>query len=41
MMRANAPLRFGRMYFREISGDGQSFRLPLGTAYTLAFSRLL
>jgi alpha-amylase len=40
-VRANAPLRFGRMYFREISGDGRSFGLPFGTTYTLAFSRLL
>ena len=29
------------MYFREISGDGVHFSLPFGTAYTLAFSRLL
>ncbi len=37
----NAPLKFGRMYFRPISGDGVSFGLPFGTTYTLAFSRLL
>jgi alpha-amylase len=40
-VRAQPPLRFGRMYFRQISGDGQSFGLPFGTSYTLAFSRLL
>ena len=40
-VRAHAPLRFGRMYFRQISGDGQHFGPPVATAYTLAFSRLL
>jgi glycosidase len=39
--RAKPPLRFGRMYFRQISGDGQHFGLPYGSTYTLAFSRLL
>lgn len=34
-------LRFGRMYFREISGDGQDFGLPQGQPCTLAFSRIL
>jgi alpha-amylase len=41
VMRNNEPLRFGRMYYRQISGDGQHFGFPFGTAYTLAFSRLL
>ena len=41
VLRAQEPLRFGRMYFREISGDGQHFGLPFGRSYTLAFSRLL
>ena len=41
IMRTAEPLRFGRMYYREISGDGVSFGLPYGSAYTLAFSRLL
>jgi alpha-amylase len=41
VMRSQAPLRFGRMYFRQISGDGQHFGFPFGTDYTLAFSRLL
>jgi alpha-amylase len=36
-----APLRFGRMYYRELSGDGEHFGLPYGTEYTLAFSRIL
>jgi glycosidase len=41
VMRSNEPLRFGRMYYRQISGDGQHFGFPFGTTYTLAFSRLL
>jgi len=41
VMRNAAPLRFGRMHFREISGDGVKFGLPYGTTYTLAFSRIL
>jgi alpha-amylase len=34
-------LRFGRMYFREISGDGHNFGLPQSQPCTLAFSRIL
>ena len=41
VMRTREPLRFGRMYYREISGDGVNFGFPFGTAYTLAFSRVL
>jgi len=41
VMRATEPLRFGRMYYRQISGDGSSFGLPFGSTYTLAFSRIL
>jgi glycosidase len=41
VMRTREPLRFGRMYFRPISGDGINFGFPFGTTYTLAFSRLL
>ena len=41
IMRSHQPLRFGRMYFRQISGDGIHFGYPFGTTYTLAFSRLL
>jgi alpha-amylase len=41
VMRTTEPLRFGRMYFRQISGDGVHFGLPYGTTYTLAFSRML
>lgn len=43
VMRSQPPLRFGRMYYREISGDGVHFGLPQpnGREYTLAFSRLL
>jgi alpha-amylase len=34
-------LRFGRMYFRQISGNGCDFGLPQGHPCTLAFSRIL
>lgn len=38
----NLPaLRFGRMYFREVSGNGRDFGLPWGQPCTLAFSRML
>jgi alpha-amylase len=40
-MRTTPALRFGRMYFRQISGDGVDFGLPYGTTYTLAFSRIV
>jgi alpha-amylase len=41
VMQTTPALRFGRMYYREISGDGVSFGLPFGFTYTLAFSRIL
>ncbi|HEY5993536.1 MAG TPA: alpha-amylase family glycosyl hydrolase [Gallionellaceae bacterium] len=41
VMRSTAELRFGRMYYRQISGDGENFGFPYGTSYTLAFSRIL
>lgn len=41
VMRAKQPLRFGRMYYRQISGDGITFGFPFGSTYTLAFSRVL
>jgi glycosidase len=41
VMRATPALRFGRMYFRQISGDGVHFGVPFGTTYTLAFSRIV
>jgi alpha-amylase len=41
VMRSRAPLRFGRMYYRQISGNGVDFGLPFGDRYTLAFSRIL
>ncbi|MEW5756413.1 MAG: alpha-amylase family glycosyl hydrolase [Pseudomonadota bacterium] len=34
-------LRYGRQYFREISGDGSSFGHPLDSHATLAYSRIL
>jgi hypothetical protein len=39
--RARAELRFGRLYYRQISGDGIQFGFPYGSTYTLALSRLL
>jgi alpha-amylase len=41
VVRSIEALRFGRMYFRQISSDGVSFGFPYGRTYTLAFSRLL
>jgi alpha-amylase len=41
VMRSTAPLRFGRMYYRQISENGAVFGFPYGTEYTLAFSRML
>ncbi|MGE5223895.1 MAG: alpha-amylase family glycosyl hydrolase [Omnitrophica WOR_2 bacterium] len=41
VMRSVEPLRFGRIYMREISGDGVHFGFPYGNSYTLAFSRIL
>jgi alpha-amylase len=39
--RQQPALRFGRMYFREISGNGRDFGPPQGQPCTLAFSRML
>jgi glycosidase len=39
--QVSPALRFGRMYYRQISGDGVHFGLPFGTTYILAFSRVL
>src|SRR5215471_12288672 len=41
VMQTTPTLRFGRMYFRQVSGDGVHFGLPFGFTYTLAFSRIL
>ena len=41
VMRTQEPLRFGRMYYRQISGNGLQFGFPFGSTYTLAFSRIL
>lgn len=41
-VRAQEPaLRYGRQYFREISGNGTDFGHPLDGKCTLAFSRIL
>lgn len=34
-------LKYGRIYFRDISGNGRDFGLPQGHPCTLAFSRIL
>jgi hypothetical protein len=34
-------LKFGRIYFREISGNGHDFGLPQAQPCSLAFSRIL
>ncbi|OLP18011.1 alpha-amylase [Leptolyngbya sp. 'hensonii'] len=39
--QAHEALRFGRMYFREVSDNGHDFGLPEGQPCTLAFSRIL
>jgi glycosidase len=41
VMRTTEHLRFGRMYYRQISGNDIDFGFPFGTTYTLAFSRVL
>jgi len=42
MVRAARPsLRYGRFYFRPISGDGQNFRISTFNPGVLAFSRIL
>lgn len=38
---AEPTLKFGRMYFREISGDGEHYGRPWGPDSTLAYSRVL
>ncbi len=35
------PLRYGRLYFREVSGNGQDFGFSQGRGGVLAFSRIL
>lgn len=41
-IRQSEPaLRYGRQYFREISGDGNDFGHPLDGKCTLAYSRIL
>jgi glycosidase len=38
---AHPPLRYGREYFREISGNGEDFGHPIDSHCTLAFVRVL
>lgn len=41
VFNSQPALKFGRIYFREISGNGVDFGLPQGQPCTLAFSRIL
>ncbi len=41
VMRKVNPLRFGRLYYRQTSDNGQDFAFPDVNDYTLAFSRIL
>ena len=41
IVRQHEPLRFGRMYYRQIADGSLDFGLPFGSTYSLAFSRLL
>jgi glycosidase len=36
-----APLRYGRLYFRQVAGNGVDFGMPRGAGGVLAFSRTL
>jgi glycosidase len=36
-----SALRYGRQYFRDVSGDGENFGCPTDVKCTLAFSRIL
>jgi glycosidase len=36
-----APLRYGRLYFRPVSGNGRDFGYPKGAGGIIAFSRIL
>jgi glycosidase len=41
-LRANEPaIRYGRLYFREVSGNGQDFGHSAGVGGLVAFSRIL
>lgn len=41
-LRAKEPaIRYGRLYFREVSGDGTHFGHPYGNGGIVAFSRIL
>jgi glycosidase len=41
-VRSNeTPLRYGRLYFREVAGNGSDFGLPTGAGGVIAYSRIL
>ncbi|ELR68468.1 alpha-amylase family protein [Fulvivirga imtechensis AK7] len=41
LRKKNAALKFGRMYMREYSEDGETFHMPVHQNCMLAFSRIL
>jgi hypothetical protein len=41
LRRDEPPLSYGRLYFREVSGNGQDFGLSKDIGGVLAFSRIL
>lgn len=41
LREAIPALRYGRLYFREVSGNGADFGLPTGAGGIVAFSRIL
>ena len=41
LRRSEAALRYGRLYFRKVSGNGRDFGYPAGQGGMLCFSRIL
>jgi len=41
LRQSESALRFGRLYFREVSGNGSDFGLSTGAGGLIAFSRVL
>ncbi len=41
LRRGEAALRYGRLYFRQVSGNGTDFGFPAGPGGILAYSRIL
>jgi len=41
LRKSESPLSYGRLYFRETSGNGNGFGYPFGSGGLVAFSRIL